>query len=425
MVKIIQILKGLKKEKLFCEFINILSVILFMWIMIMLIKSDRIEYFYKVTLKINNIKLLIIGLFIIVAIVFGYSLIKNKIAKIDSYKFIKIFSYIFCVVQIFICYNIFFETGWDPGNAIIPTVKMMLENGDVSQIGYYQFYPNNILMVNIFYLILKVGKLLNISGTYQLMPIVVVNCVISTLSCWLTYLIVRKYLPQRYAVVSYFCAIVLLGLSGWNVICYSDSLALFFSIVILYICLVSNISDIKKRILIIILGYIGYCIKPQVAIVIIAIVMVDLICLIISKDKKVKRNLFKAWGISALGVLILASSLDTIYMKEGFIGNKDRKMGMSHFFMMGTNSESNGGYSGEDEVRSMGCQTAEERRKVNYDIAFNRIKELGAGGYFEFLSKKMLVNYNDAAFAWGLEGNFYNIVPKTPNKKVSSFLRDI
>lgn len=95
MVKIIQ---GLKKEKLFCEFINILSVILFTWIMIMLIKADKIEYFYKVTLKINNIKLLITGLFIIVVTVFVHSLIKNKVAKIDSYKFIKIFSCIFCVI---------------------------------------------------------------------------------------------------------------------------------------------------------------------------------------------------------------------------------------------------------------------------------------------------------------------------------------
>lgn len=215
---------------------------------------------------------------------------------------------------------------------------------------------------------------MKISGTYQLMPIVAVNCVISTLSCWLTYLIVKKYLPQSYAVVSYFCEGVLVGLSGWNVICYSDSLALFFPIVILYICIVSDISDIKKNILNIILGYIGYCIKPQAAIVTISIVIANIIKLMTDKDKNTKRNLAKAWEISILSILILSSLLNSIYIKEGFVGSKDRRIGMSHFFMMGTNVERTGVYSDEDVAVSLGCQTAEERKKVNYNIAFKRIR---------------------------------------------------
>lgn len=413
-------------QKLFYKFINIISVIFFTWIMCMLIIGDKVDYFCKVTLKVSNVKLLLIGLLLIAVTMFVYSAVKNKITEIDSYKYIKIFSCIFCLLQIFICYNIFFETGWDPGNEIIPTVRIMLEKGDISQIsGYYQYYPNNLLMVNIFYLILKIGKILKISGTYQLMPIIVVNCIISTLSCWLTYLIVKKYLPQRYAVISYFCAIFLVGLSGWNTICYSDSLALFFPIIILYICCVSNIKDIKKKILIIVLGYIGYCIKPQAVIITIAIVIADLIRLIIDKDKNKKINLIKAWGISIVSVLILSSVLNTIYAKEGFVSDKDRKMGMSHFFMMGTNVERTGVYSEEDVFVSAGCQTAEERRKVNYDTAFKRIKDLGVVGYLKFLSKKMLVNYNDATFAWGMEGEFYKTIYETPNKKVAIFLRDM
>lgn len=413
-------------RELFYKIINIISVIIFIWIMFMMVIGDNVEYFCKVSLKVGNIKLLIIGLLMIVVTVLWYSKIKFKITKIDSYKFIKVFSCIFFILQIVIYYNIFFETGWDSGNCIVPTVKMMLENGDISQVSaYYQWYPNNLLMVNIFYIILRVGKILQIKGTYQLMPIVAINCAISTLSCWLTYLIVKKYLPQRYAVVSYFCTIFLVGLSGWNVICYSDSLALFFPIVILYVCLVSKISDIKKNSLVIILGYIGYCIKPQTVIVTIAIVIVNLIRLITENDKNIKSNLLKAWGISFISVLILSSLLNTIYLKEGFLQNKDMKIGMSHFFMMGTNVERTGVYSDEDVAVSLGCQTAEERRRVNYDVAFKRIKELGIGGYLKFLSKKMLVNYNDATFAWGREGEFYKTVYEPPYKKVSTFLRDM
>lgn len=53
------------------------------------------------------------------------------------------------------------------------------------------------------------------------------------------------------------------------------------------------------------------------------------------------------------------------------------------------------------------------------------LRELGADGYFKFLSKKILVNYNDATFAWGMEGGFYKIIYESPNKNVSAFLRDI
>lgn len=131
--------------------INSISAFLFIWIMIMLIIGHKIDYFCKVTRKVYNAKLLIIGLLIIVAIVLLHSMIKNKINEIDLDKFIKIFSCVFCILQIFIGYNIFFETGWDSGYYIIPTAKIMLEKGDIWKfVDYYQMYPNNLLMVNIF-----------------------------------------------------------------------------------------------------------------------------------------------------------------------------------------------------------------------------------------------------------------------------------
>ena len=53
------------------------------------------------------------------------------------------------------------------------------------------------------------------------------------------------------------------------------------------------------------------------------------------------------------------------------------------------------------------------------------LKEKGVSGYFKFLSKKMLVNYDDGTFAWGVEGGFYNIKTEEPNSIIAPILRNI
>lgn len=91
--------------------------------------------------------------------------------------------------------------------------------------------------------------------------------------------------------------------------------------------------------------------------------------------------------------------------------------------MMGLNKESNGVYSRDDLVLSISCKTKKERMKVNMEVALGRIKNMGPKGYFKFLSKKMLTNYDDGTFGWGAEGDFYSKVPELQNRSVAPGLR--
>jgi len=132
-------------------------------------------------------------------------------------------------------YNIFFETGWDSGIQVIPAAKIIARNGDKSFLSdiYFSNYPNNLLLVSLYAAVLKINDSVGIFfENYCLMAIVILNCAISTSSAVLIYKTGKKLLNEKYAFLGYLLGVCMLVLSPWNVICYSDPLALFFPVFI-------------------------------------------------------------------------------------------------------------------------------------------------------------------------------------------------
>lgn len=407
--------------------LQLVSVVIFTWIILVLCIGNFVSFMCKKEFLVANFFLLFFGgcILLLLQKVF-LSFNKKYEEKIDFC--IKFFAILFFFVQIFTCYNIFFETGWDSGAFIIPAVKTLLAGGDVSGLNeqYFVVYPNNLFLVNIYYLILKVNDILKIfTGQYQLMAIVVCNCLISSITCWLIYLIGRKLLSTEYAVVGYIISIILIGLSPWKVICYSDSFALLFPVLILYIYLEKRINVYVKSVIISILGYLGYCIKPQVLIIVIAIALIEGI----NKIKKVSKFEIGKLCVTGLVIIVLIGGISggvkNIYQKEGFVQDSNRSVGLTHYFMMGLNDQTDGVYLEEDVLFSMNCKTSKERTEKNLQVAKERLKAKGIWGYFKFLSKKMLINYNDGTFAWGNEGGFYKVMVEEPNSSISPALRNI
>ena len=396
-----------------------------MWIILALCIAKKINYVCKVDWKIGNIIL------IIVSVLFVYLYIKRTKEKtferVNINRIVFFGTIVLFLAEIYICYNIFFETGWDSGSYIIPAARMLLAKADITSINetYFKTYPNNLLLVHMYYVLLRVNEKIGIfSATYQLMIIVIFNCWISSISCWLIYVVARKNTTTKYALLGYFIAIALLGISPWNVICYSDAIALFFPIFIIYIYTEERINVYIKTFVILIAGYLGYCIKPQVAIVIIAIIIAELLK---SNSKYNKDFLIKECIVLLCSVIMIvgiAGGLSSLYNAEGFEPDKNRQFGLTHFFMMGLNPEQGGIWSGEDVGISANCKTAEQRTKTNIQVAKNRLENYGMIGYAKFLTKKMLINYNDGTFGWGVEGSFYYWIPENSNI-ISHFLKNI
>ena len=414
---------GLKKY--LYKSINLIMILFFVWIFLALCTAKKINYVCKVDWKIGNIGFIVISL----CLIWLFCHITNDIRLKNADRVILVITIFIFILEVFICYNIFFETGWDSGGYIIPAARTLLSKGAVIDMNeaYFKTYPNNLFLVHLYYVLLSINEKLGLfNSTYQLMIIVVFNCVLSVLSCWLVYVIAKKKVSFKYAVLGYTLTVALVGLSPWNVICYSDAVALFFPVFIIYVYIENRINRYCKYIIILLMGYLGYCIKPQVAIVVIAIVITELI-----KDKANYKSQFiirEAIIITCIIVVIVGLSLGlkSLYKQEGFIQDTNRQFGLTHFFMMGLNPEHGGVWAGEDVEISKDCETAKQRKEKNIEISKQRLKEYGIVGYAKFLTKKMMTNYNDGTFAWGAEGGFYYFVPETNcNNNISLFLKNI
>lgn len=431
-----------KYRDILIKCIHVISVILFAWIIFLVIFcADVMEYACKIKFIVSNI---VICIFLIGAVFLYRGIVKRRqiaFPDLNYGKIVKVCTVIFFAVQVYVCFNIFFITGWDSGGYVLPSAQALAESGNIEAAkgfldiypydfktikGFLDMYPNNLLIINIYSVILKLnGKMGILTGDYQWMSIVICNCAISSFSCRLIYVIASKKLEEKYAFAGYVIALALIGMSPWMVICYSDSLALFLPIFMVYVYMNEKIPYILKYSVIFVGGYLGYCIKPQVLIVIIAIIISECLKRIGQTGRKMWKRDAVVVCISGAAVILAATCLNSLYKREGFDPDSDQKIGMTHYFMMGMNPDRLGMWSGEDVNLSASCKNQEERSKKNIEVSKERLKNYGVIGYFKLLSKKMLTNYNDGTFAWGVEGNFYAIIPDDINTGVSGRLKQI
>lgn len=271
-------------------FITIFSIVL----LLNLTVAPFIIYNRKKDFLLPNVALLCIFLvfyILILLIYIKYKNILNDFIVKYANRFVTIGSLILFCMELYVSYNIYFLTDWDAGCAIIPTVKKEIlrvpfNNPDL----YYSTFPNNLLIVWIYTIIIKVNGKIGIFSNL-LMPIITVNCFISSLSGYLTYKSVQKLINKKWALFSWFLYLVLVGNSPWVVITYSDSLALFLPILIFYIYTrkFNEKLIILKWFLITCFSIIGYFIKPQTVIILIAIIMIEAWRFIfIHKQNKIK-----------------------------------------------------------------------------------------------------------------------------------------
>ena len=411
--------------------IKALMLLFMVWILVLLLFFENtLEYRCKKEFFISNISIALLFLLVCIGCFFvkqtsAFNKLNGLLLQYTD-RIVTTSAILFFFVQLYISYNIFFETGWDSGAYVIPAARLVSQHAEMAESinNYFSFYPNNLFLVNIYAFILKVNQKIGVFyGEDQLMAIVFCNCLISSMTCFLTYKVGKKITNASYAFVGYLITLVLIAVSPWGVICYSDSFVLFIPVLILYVY-VSAIPVFWKTIGLFVCGYIGYSIKPQAVICLIAILIV---CVLqIDKTTIRRKNVFRCFcgvAVSALLITCMSYTLDKVYEKEGFILDPQKKIGMTHFLMMGMNPDTLGVYNGEDVEISHECQTPQERTQKNLEVVRERLESFGVGGYFKLLSQKMLTNFNDGTFAWGEEGSFYAVLKTDKNMAIAPRLK--
>lgn len=406
--------------------------------------SSKVEYPCKKLFFYSNGVLLIIGILIITLGCVIYNLYKSKsiqkrsiystrIENIDISKVVKYSLILLLFGQVYVAYNIYFGTGWDVGGAIIPASKL-IALGDTQGFidnysNYFSQYPNNILLISIFSRILRINTAIGIYGASdELMAIIMLNCLLNTLACFLVFKTIKSLVNEKFGLIGYVISVALLGISPWVTITYSDSLGLVFPILILFIFTRKTdrfIFMVFKYASIVCLGYVGYLIKPQIIIILIAIILSETIRNLNKLDrKKIGRGIILF--LLCVACLFVTKCIISDFCTVGeYETNSEQTFGMTHFLMMGMNPETSGVWNGDDVAISNRCSTSKERKEMNISVTAQRLKDYGFYGYTKLLGRKLLTTFNDGTFAWGNEGGFFKEIKEPKNTEISPRLRNL
>lgn len=312
----------------------------------------------------------------------------------------------------------------------------MTNNTDKIMHGYYSRYANNLFLTYIFLNIYKLGKVIGIYNGYFLL--LFIQSIIFSLGGYLIYKIADMYFKERYKIYSvctWIIYMMVVGLSPHIVLTYSDGIGMFLSLLLTYIIfkledrkiLKNNKEIIRNKILktILILFFtnltiISYYIKPQIIIISIAYGIIKLANIIISiikkyiiklktiKSKKILDNKNKIqiniYYIIIILMIILTGYMTYTYIRKannnmGINVDKEKRFNITHYAMLGWNTESKGVFTIKDENFSGKYKKLKDREKANIEELKKRITEMGIGGVINQISRKILTNYNDGTFS--------------------------
>ena len=321
-----------------------------------------------------------------------------------------------------------YRPGWDIDIVLKNIEYIMTNNTDKIMHGYYSRYANNLFLTYIFLNIYKLSKVIGIYNGYFLL--LFIQSIIFSVGGYLIYKIADMYFKERYKIYSLCTWIIymtIVGLSPHIVLTYSDGIGMFLSLVLTYIIfkledrkiLKNNKEIIRNRILktILILFFtnltiISYYIKPQIIIISIAYGIIKLINIIVNIIKKyiiksvenknkIETNIYY---IIIILLILLTGYMTYTYIRKvnnsmGINVDKEKRFNITHYAMLGWNTESKGVFTIKDENFSGKYEKLKDREKANIEEIKKRINEMGIGGIINQIARKTLTNYNDGTFS--------------------------
>lgn len=290
------------------------------------------------------------------------------------------------------------------------TAYQVAEGTDLGYQFYYSIYPNNIPIAWI------LGKLyafarINFGEHYNVPELFwfQVECVLFSATGFFICLSVKKLTKNIMATgIAFVISFFLVCLSPWKTAPYTDGFGILFPVLAIY-CYLSYKeakSDVGRLISIgcaILFAMIGGFIKPNIYLVVMAIVAVELIDTI----KKKKTLCYVVAEIVMVAVLGFGAvkARDAILGDMGLEFNKEMSASWQHYFCMGLNEDTTGGWNGDDSSIFAIEQYQTKTVRNHYELlkGFERIKERGLWGSLSFYLKKMVMVFDDGTFGWSTE----------------------
>ena len=331
-------------------------------------------------------------------------------------------------LQMAYCYFAYFLTSWD-ASAIVHNAFYLAKYGVPEYLDslYFSHYPNNVLIVEIFAMIIRLFCL--VAGDPGLercvLILLFVQCVINTGTGFFLRRIALKLTgSSAFALATAVAYVIFIGFSPWLLISYTDSMALFVPTLCLYLYYQQRGSKYKMIHWVTIgaVSAVGYLLKPQAVIMTIAILLWETLRWIVSKEAY-------AWcmsvGCAFLVLMICVGPVNDMIQENSLIEvDKSQSVGMMHYFMMGMHPETRGTYNDEDVYNTF-HMPPEERTSIQLKEGVRRIREMGTDGFFKLMKDKLLISYSDGMFAWGIYASFFREKIEDKDTLISPLLKNI
>jgi len=420
-------------------FVSGISAMIMLWIFVCVLFFQSIDYIGWVKKEFLLPNFILFGLAIISSVFIYNIFIKGKRIKRLGIFNIYFAALILFILQIFISYNIYFKTGWDAGDYVLNDAFAVAKGKNWNGGGYYTVRPNNTMIMCIEAILFKIirffiGADSHFENAY--FYLVIIQCLLFSIGGILLYKIILRACDNRSnypAIIGYTMYAILVLLSPWTVVVYTDGMGIIVPLFLLWINI--KLSEVLKKkrsnintlsiFLSVLFGagiFIGYSLKATTIIIAIACFLFDLLSLINSFSKTIKSFLVK-WVIVFIMLVLCNKQFTNIHEGYGIYYDSDMALTGWHYLMMGANEECDGAFNFEDTEYSMNFATYEERKEGDLKLFKKRIKAMLPLRIFPFYMRKTLANYNDGTFGYGnIEGEFYKKVYKR-NSGISNLLR--
>lgn len=316
---------------------------------------------------------------------------------------------VFFLMSSMICISGFFYSDWDPAAILGAVYDLLKDRSEEVAVTYFSNHPNNLLLVWVY---LSVMKLNGVFGADSVLCLVVFQCLLTAISAFLFFGIIKE-LSGGSRVIS-FTGLILFelwtGLSPWFIITYSDEVGMIFPLLILR-CFIEMEKAGTGRgagafygALMGGIAAFGYFIKPQTVIAFAAALAV-----LTASGSAVPLGKKTGALIAALAAAMICTAgiRLTLIPSLSIEVDRGRSFGAAHYLMMGLNPETDGVYSDEDTEYTDSFENPSEKNQADMRIVKERIEGYGFAGLLEHAKKKILVNYNDGLFSWGVDGHFF------------------
>ena len=297
---------------------------------------------------------------------------------------------------------------------------------------YFSTYPNNAFLAVLFSKIIEIFRA--VAGdpgkdrcAYIL---IVVQCALNSLTGFLTRRMAFKLTGKR--AFSWAVGLVYIGfisISPRVMVPYSDSMGLLIPLATLYLYQKDAEYGEERRkignwLAIGFVAAVGYLIKPQAVIPMIAITLIETVRLL---SQKQIGAWFRHIGLALVMIFVVTGPVNTAFVDHSEIEiDPELNFGMTHYLMMGLNEETSGYYSQDDLYVSLNAKTRKERVEKHLQIAKERFENMWEGKRLgQHIKRKLTATYSSGTFGWWTDGGRIEAEVADKDDVISPFLKSL